>query len=304
VFWECLENTAGEVFPNATPQIAEPYWFYDSQRLKRVIFHTEGPHDDEWQDELFVAWQVFVRAYSRCGLSEERDKLVAINGVQQQLSGITGDTIIGGFWRKRLIQELCWIRHDMDDVVEVFRPRNWRAPTWIWASTNITTHPGNMRHHVDCSKLHIRVAIEALNIDAVASGQLKHASLTVRGKLLYGTYVHRGPPFSRKYAQELVSGNSSIIATANGSGDFNITFDNPDTPPHFKEELVFMGIYSCECRSHPELDADRGLEALALRPCEVGNSQYERVGFLTISDSGYDFYLENETNNEPSVIII
>lgn len=80
VFWECLENSSGELFPNAVPKMAQPNWFLDSQWLKRAFFQT--PRDDKWEENRYRAWQVFVRAYSRCGLSRESDKLVAINGVQ------------------------------------------------------------------------------------------------------------------------------------------------------------------------------------------------------------------------------
>jgi hypothetical protein len=75
----------------------------------------------------------FVRAYSKSGLSQESDKLVAINGVQQMLSKVTGDIFIGGIWRNRLIRELCWIRNTMQgeqNLFGVFYLQSWRAPTW------------------------------------------------------------------------------------------------------------------------------------------------------------------------------
>ena len=41
IFWECLEITAGEMFPLGIPKLLKPYWMYDSQLLKRLFSRTK-----------------------------------------------------------------------------------------------------------------------------------------------------------------------------------------------------------------------------------------------------------------------
>lgn len=56
VFWECLENTSSEYFPESIPREAEPVWHSDSQQLKRVFYGLSK--DDEWENETYRLWQV------------------------------------------------------------------------------------------------------------------------------------------------------------------------------------------------------------------------------------------------------
>jgi Heterokaryon incompatibility protein (HET) len=301
VFWECLENTSSEVFPDAIPQFAKPLWFLDSQSLKRIFIKTQ--RRDEWGDDLYKEWEVFVRAYSRCALSEESDKLVAINGIGQLISKITGDRLIGGLWHDRLIQGLCWSRDSTagrnDAMFRAFYPQKWRAPTWSWASTNVEMHPSNMRHHLHCPSLQNKVTIAAIDSGAFSSGQLKHASLKLRGKLLYATFAMRGPPFRLDHVNEIICGTSSITQDLHREHSFKLILDNPNAQLHYRGDLICLGMFAC--RRTEDSDDDhptRYLEALALRPRDAGKGQYERVGIVEIRDSSYDFYTANETDAE------
>jgi hypothetical protein len=308
LFWECLENTSSEVFPNAIPLSAQPDWYYDSQWLKRIFFQTQ--RDDQWQDRLYTSWQVYIKAYSYCGLSKESDKLVAINGVGQLLSKSTGDKLIGGLWQGRLIQELCW-RRDSDiigkkNTYEGFYPQRWRAPTWSWASTNVEMHPSSMRHHTSCPNLQNKVTIESTDFDEFSSSQLKHASLTLRGKLLYATFVIRGPPFNLQHTGEMICGSSSITGEIHSDLSFALILDNPATRLPYRENLVCIAMFACRCTnpSNRYSNPTRYLEALALRPHDARKDQYERVGVVTIPDSSYDFYISNETDTELGLVIV
>ncbi|KAF2500859.1 HET-domain-containing protein [Lophium mytilinum] len=305
VFWECLEKSCSEVFPDDIPEVAQPFWSVDGQRaLKQNFFGTQ--RDDEWQERLYRSWQVFARAYSRCGLTKASDKLIAMNGIRQLLSRVTGDRLIGGLWNSHLVEELCWIarstRGDGDaQTLEAFYPQEWRAPTWSWASTNVRMHPGSIRHHISCPTFQQKVTIESINADAFDSGELKHASLRLRGKLLYATVVIRGPPFDLSYTHEFTCGNSSITRTYHGSPSFDFTLDSPVTQLHSREALVCLGMYACTC-------PNRELGALLLRLHDAGKNQYVRVGTLTVGDGlggdYYDFYTANETDIEHSIVIV
>lgn len=141
VFFECLEDSSSELFPTGIPPIAKPLWFYDSQRLKRTLFHPLP--SKSWPFQLYNEFQLLARAYSRCGLSKESDKLVAMNGIEKLLERIAGVKLVAGLWSERLIQELCWSR-DLGSKFLVkgpFYPQKWRAPTFSWAASQVEIHP-------------------------------------------------------------------------------------------------------------------------------------------------------------------
>lgn len=311
VFWECLENSSGEVFPDALPSSAQPFWFYDPADLKRQMFQNQ--REETWQERLYSAWQVVRRTYSRCRLSKESDKLVAIAGVGRLLSQLNGDELLCGLWRGRLVQELCWRQDQIRPGIrrEPFYPQQWRAPTWSWASTNVEAHPSSMRHHIDCSNLQIRATIGAIEVDAFTSGQLKHASLTLRGKPTAMTFIRRRVQSRLEYDTEVVCGSTSINTRSHDASSSQLILDNPDTEPDFRMDLVCLGMFACSCTTLSMFVPDsedekptRYLEALALRPCEAGNNQYERVGMVNVLDSDYDFYTANETGAEHCLEIV
>lgn len=68
-------------------------------------------------------------------MTREAGKLVAIQGVAQDVGHMLNDRLMAHLGETRLSEELCWLRHErMSDRL----PRElsmWRAPTWSWAST-------------------------------------------------------------------------------------------------------------------------------------------------------------------------
>jgi hypothetical protein len=98
-------------------------------------------------------WLSLVENYSKRQLSNAEDKLTAIAGVARYLADATGDTYLGGLWRRRLLEDLFWRVQTHEEWVErvegdgfilvaktgaligsVSRPAEYRAPSWSWAS--------------------------------------------------------------------------------------------------------------------------------------------------------------------------
>ncbi|KAE9377510.1 hypothetical protein N431DRAFT_451699 [Stipitochalara longipes BDJ] len=125
-----------------------------------------------------------------------------------------------------------------------FYPQKWRAPTWSWASTNVKGHPSSIRHHISCPNLQEKVTIESTDIEALDSGQLKHGSLTLRGKLLHATFVIRGPPFKYERLTQFICGNSSITGEHRNQSSFQLILENPSTELHYREDLVCVGMFA------------------------------------------------------------
>jgi hypothetical protein len=106
----------------------------------------------------------------------------------------------------------------------------------------------------------------------------------------------------------LVDGNSSITGQLCSETTFQLNLDNPATELHYREDLVCLGMFTCSCTALKKLNSKdnpiRYLEALALRLCDDGKDQYERVGIVTIPESTYGFYVGNETEDGHSLVIV
>ncbi|KAF2669949.1 HET-domain-containing protein [Microthyrium microscopicum] len=277
VFWECPKNTASEVFPDEIPITGRPIWYFDSHQLKRVFF--QAGREDGWADRVYFWWQVFVRGYSRCGLSKDDDKLVAIHGIGKVISRAIGDELVGGLWQKRLIQELCWRRHLGYEEKETYTslyPSHWRAPSWSWASTNVAMHPSNMRHHERCANLRRNATVEAIDVVANGSGQLERAVLRIRGKLI------------------------------NGSKWDNVKLDCPSLDPESTDGIFCLVMISCSCNVLPlredETEPSWFCEGLALRV--IDGDRYERIGVVEVSPRPGIISPENEAEGQQIITIV
>lgn len=56
----------------------------------------------------YEPWSTIVEAYSMSGLSEERDKLIALSGIAQEAQTVLQDEYLAGLWKGNLLQGLLW----------------------------------------------------------------------------------------------------------------------------------------------------------------------------------------------------
>lgn len=85
--------------------------------------------------ELFQHWQRTVSQYSRLQLTHNTDILPALSGCARDIGRLTGDTYLAGLWRASLAEGMLWA---VNGSVQHPRPAVWRAPTWSWASVDVT----------------------------------------------------------------------------------------------------------------------------------------------------------------------
>ncbi|KAK0710292.1 heterokaryon incompatibility protein-domain-containing protein, partial [Lasiosphaeria miniovina] len=97
-------------------------------------------------------WISLVETYSRMRLTVADDKLPAIAGVATVIATETGDSYFAGLWAAHIHEDLCWrvccyneyFDRDAKGMQTVpkrgarvgaaTRPKDYRAPTWSWAS--------------------------------------------------------------------------------------------------------------------------------------------------------------------------
>ncbi|KAI8949113.1 heterokaryon incompatibility protein-domain-containing protein [Xylaria longipes] len=88
------------------------------------------------EENCFELWRRVVRAYCICALTVPGDKLVAIAGVARMFGKVRKSRYLAGLWEHTLLEDLLWYRAADPEP----RPQDFRAPTWSWASVNVTEH--------------------------------------------------------------------------------------------------------------------------------------------------------------------
>ena len=203
IFWECREMTACETYRDGLPGWAQAGWRSDGTVLKksmRVVRQRDQRHSETdittkkplipYPRYIYLNWLAFRDLYSRCALTNPSDKLVAIQGIANWVGQVIDDQLVAGLWRGRIVEELCWStwssRKDRPE------PEVWRAPTWSWASSDIEiNHSFLTRTHGQHCGHSITAAVVDIDVRTRTSGELEHASVELKCRLLHALHTGR-----------------------------------------------------------------------------------------------------------------
>lgn len=203
LFWECHGSRASENYPSGLPNWALPDWTEDTTMLKRrlhnLILHTTGstpgPKVDESvslsdsvlesSDKLYFSWSSFRIRYTQCKATREEDKLVAIQGIPQRVGQALGDRLVAGLWYNHILEELCWYKRLFEYETPSLEPTKWRAPTWIWASSNAKIWVSNTtKYRGDHQNKQIEVKLDNLDVKTKPSGEPEYAFMRIQCRLM------------------------------------------------------------------------------------------------------------------------
>ncbi|KAI1266116.1 heterokaryon incompatibility protein-domain-containing protein [Xylariaceae sp. FL1019] len=126
VYWECWASQVGEnldmLYPGVVKHEAYPQVFAPGGRCQDGTGLPTLPTPRQW-------WHL-VTAYTSCGLTYQKDKLVAIEGLIRRISQHTGHRAIAGIFEDVLHAGLLWSACDepLEKITEI------QAPSWSWAS--------------------------------------------------------------------------------------------------------------------------------------------------------------------------
>jgi hypothetical protein len=94
----------------------------------------------EISDSAHESWKRVTERYSRTGLTNESDKLIALAGIAELLSREIGGLYVAGMWEKYLASQLLW---RVDPIYEngqlsnpSQRPTSYRAPSFSWVAVD------------------------------------------------------------------------------------------------------------------------------------------------------------------------
>jgi hypothetical protein len=113
-----------EVPPTLVTSYHDPLWHFLSMANTMTIYYV---------------WYSVVSVYSGRQLTFSFDKLPALAGIASRVHDITKDDYLAGHWRRELERSLFWHLDTEADTAHPGRCKEYRAPSWSWASVNAST---------------------------------------------------------------------------------------------------------------------------------------------------------------------
>ena len=142
VFWECLKTFGAECFPLQSPtslttlsKVSGTMLETSHARIALIlnfITRKDLRRRPDVRPTLQLMWLDLMEQVSKCGLTQETDRLPALSGVAQLMAGLTDDEYIAGMWKSSLLSGLQWCVAGKDTG----RSDAYIGPSWSWISTN------------------------------------------------------------------------------------------------------------------------------------------------------------------------
>lgn len=136
IFWECSTISACETLPLGLPQPLDTVTSMDRNwplRVQKITTINRNSLDRDADISLDQFWKQAVRSYTKCNLTKQSDKVLAISGIAKLISDdLGGEEFEAGMWQHSLHEQLAW---RVVDCRAASRTEDLRHnPTWSWAS--------------------------------------------------------------------------------------------------------------------------------------------------------------------------
>lgn len=129
-------------------------------------------------------WYCLIEDYSRRGLTQGSDKLIALAGLVQEAQEHINLRYCVGIWLDMVHTELSWVVREDEQAAS--RATTYRAPTWSWASIDgavvpVASYRGSNTH----VKHEIRSEIDLLDssVKVTNDGRIASAHIHLCGRL-------------------------------------------------------------------------------------------------------------------------
>lgn len=209
-------------------------------------------------------------------------------------------------WEEFLIRELLWQVDTMPALPEKFPMCEWRAPSWSWvcADYKLSIHP-YQNVHWKCHNQQEVAESAGADIKALKSGQLTHASLTLRGRLVEANIR----------INEFMAWQPSYAAMESKYGQVQVdcicfVFDRSLEFP-YKKDLTFMALMTCHCTKEQRICGNIGKSetpstaAGMLRRLPTYPTSYSHIGVLRlIGHKHCKFYTKNQSVEAENIVVI
>ena len=342
LFWECHQCKASENYPNSLPPWAFSLDFgsgrSDPTPLKTQVhrlryrkrynsidpldsFHSDAATNStnlnyEELDELYNNWGQWREAYSRSAVTKDEDRLIAIQGIAQDVAQISDDQLVVGMWRNRILDDLCFrCILDIDDLSPAapFRAQRLRAPTWSWASKNqriVLSEASRLRYR--CAHLATLISVD---VATGKSGELRWANLQIKCNLVHakgtwGTFSAL-ETLTSKLGDQTVSCIKGLMLVRTGvylpCDDEDVELDNMFVDKRDRCPDVYMlSIRRCPLENGEEGKEvlEEMVEVLLLAQRPVPEQSFERIGFFSMDGNGCRQLLAENEASESQIITL
>jgi hypothetical protein len=139
LFWECRTLDACEMYPSKIPDCMSLLSIYHRVKVfdfddYKILVGSNMVHTARFNNSLHI-WSRTVYNYSRMSLTRLSDKLVAISGLAKRYRALLRqDKYLAGLWMSQLPAQLLWYTRREPQQLLSYRPPEYRAPSWSWAS--------------------------------------------------------------------------------------------------------------------------------------------------------------------------
>jgi hypothetical protein len=179
IFFECCETTVCQAYPDGIPGVLAPKSIGAG---KKADFDYRNSLDiDISKNGVFLTWGRSVSAYSRCDITYEEDRFVAIAGIARRLQPILGCRYLAGLWEYQLAKQLTWYKyHPVGSPITKTTPS---SPSWTWLS-NLEAESWNIYISRDIGPCDMKVeGAHIATIDGSEFSQVISGSLRVTARL-------------------------------------------------------------------------------------------------------------------------
>jgi hypothetical protein len=270
VYWECKTGAASESSSELSSE--------------DTISLAGRPTKSDTATTLAERWDWMVYFYSRGNLTFASDKLVAFSGMARAMQRVVGDRYVAGLWVKDFIFHLTWSMQWELTMTSPYRPKEYVAPSWSWASVNGSTRFLGWWRTKDDKEQIIRETA------TVSSIHLEYTDFDPFGRVKDGNVRMWGPLMNIKWNNQgdIYHQDSKLAA-----------YTQLDVWPDDDEQgmdLVYLGLYLTATKSAP----DDCFEATGLLLQEVTGSVgvFSRVGLCRIIDSSRHLTAHHEQTAE------
>ncbi|EXK76562.1 hypothetical protein FOQG_18701 [Fusarium oxysporum f. sp. raphani 54005] len=280
LIWECCEKDAAEVYPDGLPlslstsSDARFKQMDSSDYTGRVDRYRYREADGNSAPHLL--WLRIVELYTASALTVPSDKLIACSGIAKRVAQIVQDDYVAGMWRRYLEGELLWMVQGNHQPGRWTRPREYRAPSWSWASIDGPITPGEPRIQDSL------ITVEDYHLDYWTSDKtaaIRDGWLRLRGVLKKTTLARKGSTPGGGYHWDMMLDNERVNAledASRGNTEPRVMLDI--LQEDFKEENTKGLLFLFSMCARSKTGDGRGMYILLFKMVEGETGTFRRIG--------------------------
>ena len=218
--WQCFAHTACQC--RGSHDDGPPLKSKDPKDVNLVgrHYHTAALTSalrDKGKENVARRWLLLVDDYSLLDMTFERDVFPALSGLAKVFGRLLETQYRAGIWEGFILPGLLWHTVRYERKKWGSRPREWRAPSWSWASVGSAVSFISVGEMLNPCQI---VSVECPLRGSDATGEVVGGEMVVRGLLFPAKVRHRAD-----YVYELDFMDGAISGTS--YADYDWAVDGP-----------------------------------------------------------------------------